>query len=154
MTSRKGGKPVAFLALYAMLLAAALVLTASGARLYAALTESRAANQSLRGTAAYVQSRVQAADAAGGVSLGEGPEGDALLLREGDSGYETRIYLCDGALVEELAPAGSALDPAAAQRVCAAASFSVSLSGDGLLTITADGATALAALRSGGGGEP
>ena len=93
----------------------------------------------------------QAADAEGGVILGEGPEGDMLILREGDSGYETRIYCYQGELREELSRTGSALSPETAQTICGTETFSVARQDDGSLLITADGVRTAAALRSEGG---
>ena len=139
------------LALYAMLVAALLLLAVFGAKLYAGLTASRRANERQRAALAYLQSRVAAADAAGAVSLGEGPEGQSLVLRMGDTGYETRIYLYEGSLVEEDVLTGSAGDPAEAQPIDECTQFSLAWEADGVLKITADEGSALAALRSAGG---
>ncbi|MEA4966202.1 MAG: DUF4860 domain-containing protein [Oscillospiraceae bacterium] len=135
--------------LYAMMLVAALLLTVCGARLYGAITERREETNLRRAGLAYAQSKIASADESGSVAVADGPEGDLLLLREGNSGYETRIYLYQGALREELSPAGSALAPDTAQTICAASSFSVT--GQTLLTITVDGVQALCCLRSEGG---
>ena len=139
-----------FTALYAVILIAALALTALCALLCRTLAESRSANYHLRSTLAYTQTRLEAADTAGGVRLASGPEGTALLLAAGDSGYETRIYLYDGALREELSPQDQPFDPEHAQILCAAESFSVTEDG-GLFLIQADGMQARAALHAEGG---
>ena len=73
-----------FTALYAVILIAALALTALCALLCRTLAESRSANYHLRSTLAYTQTRLEAADTAGGVRLASGPEGTALLLAAGD----------------------------------------------------------------------
>lgn len=136
--------------LYAMILAAALLLTVFGGRLYAAVTAAREENDLRRSTLAYVQTQIEAADAAGAVSILKGPEGDLLELTDSASGYATRIYLYEGALVEEFSPAEDSPDPARAQTICQADSFSVAAVNDSLISVTADGVRALAAVRSGG----
>lgn len=139
------------LALYAMLTAALLVLALLGANLYSALTASRTRNENARATLAYIQARVQASDAAGGVQLRKGPEGDALALTVADSGYEVLIYCAEGELVEQTSPAGSDFAPDTAQPVASCSTLSLAWEGGGtrLLSVTADGRQALVALRSG-----
>ena len=106
----------------------------------------------MRATLGYLVTRVRSSDAAGAVRVEEGPEGDMLILADRDSGYETRIYLYDGWLMEQLCAAGADTDPAAAQQVAQADSFSVQWARSALLRLTVDGKTADAALRSAGGG--
>ncbi len=141
------------LALYAMLTAALLLLALLGANLYAALTASRAKNEARRATLAYIQSRVAASDAAGGVRIGSGPEGDALILSVADSEYQVFIYCAGGRLMEQTSPAGSDFAPDSAQAVADCDSLTLAFAegagGGRVLSITADGGHALAALRSG-----
>ena len=68
-----------------------------------------------------IANTVRAVDAVDAVTVGEGPEGRALVLVEHlDSGtFETRLYLHDGWIVEEYAVAGSPYDPAGAVQVAA-----------------------------------
>ena len=87
------------LALFGLLLGCMLALSGFGAQVYRALTAAQARNNASRAALSYVSARLRAADTAGAVALGAGPEGPALLLRE--EGYETRIYLYEGCLVEE-----------------------------------------------------
>lgn len=136
--------------LYAMILCAALLLTLFGATIYERISLRREENFALRSTLAYVQTRLAAADSVGGVKLGQGPEGAALLLPEGDSGYETRIYLSEGMLREELTLSGGPYNPDFANAVTEAESFEVKRSGS-LLRISVNGRAAYAALRSEGG---
>ena len=134
--------------LYALLLIAALVLTMFGATIYEKITLARDENNALRSTLAYVQTRVQAADGSGEISVTESNGGSVLNLAEGDSGFVTRIYLSDGMLCEELNRAASPLTPELANALTAAESFSVEKE-EGLLHITVDGHRALIALRAG-----
>ena len=95
-------------------------------------------------------------DAAGAVSVGEGPEGAALLLRENADGetYETRIYLYEGALREEYGTADAALDPQDSERIVDAKSFSIEQVRPGLLVVSTEYGSADIALRSGRGTGP
>jgi type II secretory pathway pseudopilin PulG len=139
------------LALYAMLAAALLVLALLGAGLYARLTAARAADEKARATLAYLQSRIQAADAAEGVVLRQGPEGDAVALRVEGSDYWVTIFCAQGSLYEQTGTADAALSPAEAQPVADCGTLEIAYSGENpaVLVIRADGRQALAALRSG-----
>ena len=99
---------------------------------------------------------MHAADAAGAVSVGEGPEGAALLLRENADGetYETRIYLYEGALREEYGTADAVLAPQDAERIVDAKSFSVEQVRPGLLVVSTEYGSADIALRRGRGAGP
>ncbi len=136
------------LALYMMMAAALLMVALLGARLYRGVTDAQQANDQMRATLAYVQSRVAAADSADGVTLAEGPEGKAIQLATADSQFVVRIYLYQGSLVEETSLAGSGFAPDTAQTIAACGSFDAALTPDGVLTVTADGRTAYAAVRS------
>ena len=88
------------LLLFAIIVLSLLFLVMTGTGLYSAVVDSQTRNREARAALSYLAARVHAADAAGAVSVGEGPEGAALLLRENADGetYETRIYLYEGAL--------------------------------------------------------
>lgn len=87
------------LLLFAIIVLSLLFLVMTGTGLYSAVVDSQTRNREARAALSYLAARVHAADAAGAVSVGEGPEGAALLLRENADGetYETRIYLYEGA---------------------------------------------------------
>lgn len=146
--------PAFSLALFALMLGCILWLTALGAGLYGQLEASRSANEQTRAALGSLVTRVRAGDAAGAVRLGSGPEGDMLILTDRDSGYEFRLYLADGWLVEQFCAADAATDPAAAQQLAQAREFTAQWAGPALLRLTVDGSTAEAALRSAEGGAP
>lgn len=81
------------LLLFAIIVLSLLFLVMTGTGLYSAVVDSQTRNREARAALSYLAARVHAADAAGAVSVGEGPEGAALLLRENADGetYETRI---------------------------------------------------------------
>lgn len=144
--------PAFSLALFALMLGCILWLTALGAGLYGRLAASRSANEQTRAALSSLVTRVRSGDAAGAVRLDNGPEGDMLVLTDRDSGYEIRIYLADGWLVEQLCAADAATDPAAGQHLAPAQEFTAQWASPALLRLTVDGKTADAALRSAEGG--
>ncbi|MDO4566973.1 MAG: DUF4860 domain-containing protein [Oscillospiraceae bacterium] len=151
MKENDNRKSKALLALYAMIITAALVLTVFGGRVYAALSAGREENAELRSATSYLQNKLAAADREGGIIISEGPEGALLRLPEGDSGYETRIYLYEGRLLEELSREGSELAPQSAQAICEAESFSFELLSERLARLKAGESEALVYIRSEGG---
>ena len=133
------------LLLFAIIVLSLLFLVMTGTGLYSAVVDSQTRNREARAALSYLAARVHAADAAGAVSVGEGPEGAALLLRENADGetYETRIYLYEGALREEYGTADAALDPQDSERIVDAKSFSVEQVRPGLLVVVGFSAVAL-----------
>ena len=144
------------LLLFAIIVLSLLFLVMTGTGLYSAVVDSQTRNRGARAALSYLAARVHAADAAGAVSVGEGPEGAALLLRENADGetYETRIYLYEGALREEYGTADAALDPQDSERIVDAKSFSVEQVRPGLLVVSTEYGSADIALRSGRGTGP
>lgn len=96
-----------------------------------------------------LQNRVRAFDEAGSFGTGEGPEGKSIVftyrLEAGD--YETRLYLYQGALVQELAFSTDPYVPMTATKIVETSTFSFQYE-DGLLTVTTDQGSAKVALRS------
>ena len=88
-------------------------------------------------------------DAADAVERGTGPEGDALVRVERiESGtYETRVYLHDGAIVQEYAISGRPYNPDGAIEITSSSTFEFDIEGS-LLTLTTDDGTFNIALRS------
>ena len=113
--------PAAALALYLVLLGTVLVLAGVGGRLYGVLSDSRAANDARRASLTYVAARLRAADAAGAVRV------------------ESRLYLYNGALVEEYAAANTDYRPAAAEKVADTRTFTVVQDGARYIITTDDG---------------
>ena len=137
------------LLLFAIIVLSLLFLVMTGTGLYSAVVDSQTRNREARAALSYLAARVH-------VSVGEGPEGAALLLRENADGetYETRIYLYEGALREEYGTADAALDPQDSERIVDAKSFSVEQVRPGLLVVSTEYGSADIALRSGRGAGP
>lgn len=144
------------LLLFAMIILSLLFLVAAGTGLYSALVEEQTRGRQTRAALSYLAARVHAADTAGSVSIGAGPEGDALLLREkaGEESYETRIYLYDGALREEYVPADWPMRPESAERIAQLERFALTQERPGLLKAVTEYGEAHIALRCGGEAEP
>ena len=62
---------------------------------------------------------------------------ECLVIRSGD-GYEHRIFLNDGKLMEEYVEAGLPLDPDTALEIGTTQTFDPELGNDGLLTVRTD----------------
>lgn len=137
---------VSAMALFVLMLGVVLAVVGFGGEVYRALTESQGRNNAARAALRYVSARLRAGDAAGAVTVEQGPEGPALILAE--PGYETRIYLYQGTLMEEYAAADTPLDPAAAQVVARTDTFEVTAEGR-LYTITTGEGTVRVWLHSG-----
>ena len=137
-------------ALYTMMILALLALVAFGSRLYAALTTSRQQNEQDRASLSTLVTALRGGDAEGAVTLKEGPEGPALCLRQEDTGYESRIYLYEGGLYQQLCLRQAPFETESAQLLTYTDRFEVEQEGN-LLRLTTGEGTAWMALRCEGG---
>ncbi len=144
---RTDGSALMLTVLYALLIGALLVLVLAGARLYTGMTQSREAQTARRTALSFIQT--QAASARGDITLGSGPEGDMLCLRDGD--YETRIYTWKGNLLAEYAPAENPVSPENAEVLCALDSLKLFRVSDNRIAIQAG--EAQGQIWTAGGGE-
>ena len=138
---------VMLLLLYALLIAALLVLVFSGASLYSNVVEARQVNSVRRNALSFIQSQIAGCEDS--VFLKPGPEGQMLCLPEEDTGYETRIFLRDGALRTSFVPCDTPADAETGDPVCSAERFALTWQTDALLRIDADGVSGFAACRRG-----
>ena len=96
-----------------------------------------------------LQNRVRSFDQADSFGTSQGPEGPAIVftykLEAGD--YETRLYLYQGALVQELAFSTDPYLPMTATKIVETSTFAFTCE-DGLLSVTCDQGTVDVALRS------
>lgn len=139
------------LGLYALLIVALLLLVFVGARLYRTTERTKRANSAQRNAVAYVQGKLAGYDEMGVVTLKNGTYGTVLVLREKGDRYETKIYLYEGKLVEELSAAGSEIDPSRAVSVCAVNAFEVEQASPTLLQVRVDGQLCYVCIRNEGG---
>lgn len=133
------------LALFAM--GALVVIVGTQALRLASDADAQVMSESLLlGT---VDNMLRGNDVAGAVSVRQGPEGDALVVRRGDGSdaYEVRLFLCDGHVMQETALAGTPIRADRAIPVVPSSTFSVEV-GDGGILVTADDGQAFFATRS------
>ena len=132
-----------------------MVGLAIGVTIYQKVAAAQSQTNDLHMQTGLLANTVHVNDAADAVSLGVGPEGDALVLVEHlDSGtFETRIYYYKGSIVQEYAIEGRPYNPANAIELVKTNVFEFSYS-DGLLTFMTDQGTFDVALRSAQNGSP
>lgn len=150
MEKRQGSARMLLL-LYGMLIGALLILAVAGARCYARALENREAHTAQRSALSFIQSQVASSAGKDQVSLRQGPEGQALCLREADSDYETRIYCYEGGLYSEFSKTDSPMTPELGERICDLSELELSWETERLLKISAQGRTAYACCDGGGG---
>ena len=137
--------------LFGVLAIALFLALAGGTTAYERIAEDDQAARDMRMGTSLIANTVRAVDAADAVTVGEGPDGRALVLVEHlDSGtFETRLYLHDGWIVEEYAVAGSPYDPAGAVQVAASETFSFEVQPNAV-RIDCDEGRTVVALRADG----
>lgn len=133
-------------AVFAVALFAALAL---GTTVYGGIAADSDDARQLRQGTALLANTLRAHDAADAVSVGEGPEGPALVLTEHlDTGtFETYLYLQDGWVKQEYRPQGAPLAPDEAQAMVRSDTFSFDILGNAVRISTDQGET-FVALRS------
>lgn len=154
---KHGGKnPILLLSIgvAALFLLGFLLLVTFGARTYRDVVESQYANMDDRALEAYLAASVKANDSRGSVSAEQSEYGDVLVVTDSETSYALRYYCYEGQLVEDLARAGSPLDPGDAQAIGPTAVFTVEQGEDGMLTLTTDAGRTLLHLRSGEEASP
>lgn len=139
-------------ALFLLFVTALLLALVAGVGVYRRVHAAGAAARDARLAGALVANIVRSKDATGAIRLEEAPGGGQSLVmteRLASGTFETRLYLQDGALVEEYVPADTPYDPARATELAQTACFEVALDvAAGALTITTDDASTRVALRS------
>ena len=152
-TQREASSRTFTIALMAVFFVALMAGLAAGVSIYRSVATVHASANDMRMESGLLANSVHVADAADAVEVGQGPEGDALVLVERlDSGnYETRIYQYQGNIVQEYAIEGRDYAPDRAQVLAHSATFGFTYA-DSLLTVTTDQGSFDVALRSRQGG--
>lgn len=156
LTSQVTGRSsrIFIVALFALIVLSLLSVLIIGMGVYKNIASDRAATDDTRLGLSLITTSIHAADSIDSVGMGAGPEGNSLVLieRDGDSSYETRIYLFEGRIVEEYATEQSPYTPEKATAIVDSQTFSFGYR-DGLLTIETDQGSASVYLRSMQGGR-
>lgn len=119
------------LALVCVFAVCALLVLASGARIYQEVSGELERQYTERTALSYVTSKVRHYDAAGGVTLGRLGDAPALLLLESDEegDFVTYLYWDEGSLCELYCYAGDAFLPSDGEKLMALEEVSFSLQG-------------------------
>ena len=113
-----------------------LSLVVFAARGYQHASEVQSMNSNSRAVGSYVVNCVKDSNTSEvAVETVSGTE--CLVIRSSD-GYEHRIFMVDGKLMEEYVEAGLPLNPDTALEIGATKTFDAELGNDGLLTVTTD----------------
>lgn len=122
--------------LWFVLIITLLAMTVMGAKCYLSAVNGKKQDDHIRETLAYLQSR---GDGSGKVTIKKSDDGDMLCFSEEDSALETRIYVYEGMLTEELTKTDAPSVPEKGQAICAVQSFEAELFDSGIVMITVDG---------------
>ena len=135
--------------LMAVFFLALMAALAIGASMYRYAVESQAAANDLHLQAGLISNLVRANDMSSSVSIGEGPEGNALVLtRRLESGsFETRLYLYQGKVMQETAVEGRPYDPQGATPIIETETFDFEIADD-IVSFATDAGSFVVALRS------
>ena len=113
-----------------------LSLVVFAARGYQHASEVQNMNSNTRAVGSYVVNCVKDSNTSE-VSVENISGTDCLVIRSSD-GYEHRIFMIDGKLMEEYVEAGIPLDPETALEIGTTSTFVPELGNDGLLSVTTD----------------
>ena len=113
-----------------------LSLVVFAARGYQHASEVQNMNSNTRAVGSYVVNCVKDSNTAE-VAVESVSGTECLVIRSND-GYEHRIFMSGGKLMEEYVEAGLPLDPETALEIGTTETFSLELGNDGLLTVTTD----------------
>ena len=134
---RKSVNDILSTVVIAVFFAVILLLTVFGATGYQNAAGMSDSNASGRALLAYVATAVkdnQTAD----ITIRDMDGISCLVIDDSRTGYERRIYVSEGTLLEEYGPEGSDLHPENAMRIGETELFELSFIEDGLLEIRTD----------------
>ena len=135
----------------ALFLTGFFLLVVFGAQSYRNTVLGQSSNNDTRALLSYLATAVRAADERGTVRVVPNAAGTELCLDDGDTGFTRRIYLADGMLREEYAPADAARGETEAYPIGPTTRFDVETLNGVTLRILTDTGEVLVHLRSEGG---
>ena len=139
----------------ALFLAGSLMLVVLGAHTYRNAVRGQEANNKTRAICAYLSAALHAGDGRDRIQIKDNTDGSSILVIRDDGGYASRIYLHEGALVEDYGKEEAPLDPADAMVIGQTKGFQANLDKEtGVLRIDTDEGYTLVHIRSGGGETP
>lgn len=143
------GVRIMFVVTFIAVALGAIVAGVSGIRFVADADARSTEAQLIHGVLANA---IRGNDVPGFASVGQGPEGDSLVISRtppaSSEVYETRFYLYQGNVMQEVAAASRAYDPRGATRLVRSESFDVTV-GDGVIRVMTDRDSVTVAMRCG-----
>ena len=136
LESKRGIGEIISAATVTVLFVVILSLVVFSARGYQHASEVQEMNSNTRAVGSYVVNCVKDSNT-GEVAI-ETISGQRCLVIKSNDGYEHRLYLIDGRLMEEYVEAGMDTDPETALEIGTTDTFDLELGADGLLTVTTD----------------
>ena len=140
---------VFLIVLFALVMLLMLLAILFGGHVYQMALQADARESQLRSVEGFLSSTFKASDTTDGISVGQGPEGDMLSVKDAGGAYEVCIYLSDGKLVEQYKSVEMAVDPSMAATIAELSQFDVEQSGR-TVTIKTELGTFTNTTRSGG----
>lgn len=149
----KGRNPMAFytIAVVGLFLAGFFLLVVFGAKSYSNTAAMQSEHMEMRALSAYIATSVKECDAEDAVQEMQGPEGPALVIADGDTGYAKRIFLSGGELMEDYALMEDEINLEEANPIAETKVFEIERPAENLLLVTTDEGTTRITLRSEGG---
>lgn len=125
--------------LFVLIIGLLLFTLGAGVNVYRNISDRHWEDEQSRTGLTLIANSVHITDTIDAVGVGNGPEGQALVLTEifTTGSYETRIYLYENNIVEEYALAGAPYAPTRATPLVESSTFSFSYAG-GLLSVNTD----------------
>ena len=124
----------------AVLFAVILLLVVFSAASYQGVTAARDGNDHRRAVLSYVTTAVHN-NGKGEVFPREIEGSQGIVIKDGDTGYEQRIYMKDGKLLQEYLRSSDPSDPKHALVIGEVSEFAVDYASDDVLSISTDAGT-------------
>ena len=146
----RDSSPVGYymIGIMALFMAGFLIMVVIGADSYQRTAGGQNGNMKTRAVLSYLVTCAKSNDTAGAFRV-ENQEGrQVLVMKDADTGYDLRIYLHEGKLVEDFAKAGSALRPEDASEIAATDTFEITELPGRVLSVRTDEGKVLLHMRS------
>ncbi|MBE6019271.1 MAG: DUF4860 domain-containing protein [Clostridiales bacterium] len=136
LNDKKGIVDIITVATVTVLFVVIISLVVFAARGYQHASEVQEINSNSRAVGSYVVNCVKDSNTSE-VAIETISGTECLVIRSSD-GYEHRIFMIDGKLLEEYVEAGADIDPETALEIGTTDTFELELRSDGLLTVKTD----------------
>ncbi len=137
LRQNKSISAVAALVLFAVFAVSLLATLLAGSGVYRSITERDTLSYQNRTAASYVATRLRQVSSPQDLNVGAFGNSDALILTETVDGteYVTKVYCCDGWLMELFSAADNSLDPEDGEKILPVEKFEISRR-EGMLSLS------------------